>query len=90
MDAAAELDITDDLLVAGVAAGCTIALTAALKYGLGLDASLVARLAPLYVYFLYVFSRKGGPYGRYDTPAAWSVLLVAVTAGTALFYVATG
>ncbi|WP_101297292.1 hypothetical protein [Halegenticoccus soli] len=86
MDAAEELGITDDLQVAAVAAGCTVALTAVLRYGLGLDVGLVARLSPLYVYFLYVFTRKGGPYSRYDTVATWSALIAAVTVGTILFF----
>ncbi|AUX09601.1 hypothetical protein AArcSl_1976 [Halalkaliarchaeum desulfuricum] len=74
----------EDLLVAGVAAGCAIGLTLGFEYVLAASIPLQYRLIPLLVYVVYVFSRKGGPYGRYDTPMAWAVLAVLVTVATAV------
>lgn len=74
----------DDLLVAGTAAGCAIALTLGFEFGLATSLPLGYRLTPLLVYVAYAITRKGGPYWRYDTPNAWSLLTLVVAVGTAL------
>lgn len=73
----------DDLFVAGTAAACAIALTLGLEYGVGTTVPVYYRLTPLLVYVLYTFTRKGGPYGRYDTLSTWIVLTILVTGATA-------
>ena len=75
-----ELDsVRDDLLVAGVAAGCAVALTVTLVVVAHVAVPVWLRAAPIVVYFAYLFSRKGGPYGSFDTPRNWAALTVAVT-----------
>jgi hypothetical protein len=71
--------VSGDLAVAAVAAVCTVGLALVLEAVLGADTSLFVKIAPLYVYFAYLFTRKGGPYTAYDTPLTWSVLTVVVT-----------
>jgi hypothetical protein len=66
----------EDLLVAGGAAGTAVVVTVITEILLDANASLLLRAVPLYVYFLYVFTRKGGPYGSIDTPRNWAVLTV--------------
>ena len=75
--------VRDDLLVAGVAAACAVGLTLSLVVVGGVAVPLPLRTAPLAVYFAYLFSRKGGPYGSVDTPRNWAVLTVLVTIGAA-------
>ncbi|WP_435130219.1 hypothetical protein [Halobaculum sp. D14] len=78
----------DDLLVAGVAAACALALTFGVDVLAGVTVPTLFRAAPLGVYFLYLFSRKGGPYGPLDTTRNWVVLTVAVTVAAAAYVVA--
>jgi hypothetical protein len=66
----------DDLLVAGGAAATAVVVTLLTEIVLNADATLFVRAVPLYVYFLYAFTRKGGPYTDYDTPRNWTVLAV--------------
>jgi hypothetical protein len=70
----------DDLYVAAVASGSAVAATL-LLVAFDADASLLVRSLPLFVYFLYLFTRKGGPYTDYDTPRNWAVLSVASAVG---------
>ena len=66
----------DDLLVAGIAAGTTIGLVIASRIG-GVDGiGGLTTLGPIYVYFGYLFSRKGGPYGSIDTPRNWAIVTI--------------
>lgn len=74
----------DDLIVAGVAAVCAIVLTVSVTYGFETAIPIYLRLSPLYVYVLYVFTRKGGPYSRFDTPPTWIGLTLLVTVATAV------
>lgn len=67
----------EDTLVAGAAAGTAVAVTVVTELLLNLDAPLWLRALPLIVYLLYLFSRKGGPYGSLDTPRTWSLAAVA-------------
>ena len=71
--------VREDLLVAGVAAACAVGLTAALVVLVGVAVPFWLRAAPLLVYAVYLFTRKGGPYGRFDTPRNWAALTVVVT-----------
>jgi len=72
-------DAREDVLVAAAAAGCTVALALA-SAGFGIDASPVIQLAPLAVYFGYLFTK--------DTPLG-SVGYVAWSAASALVALAT-
>ena len=65
-----------DIRVAVVAAGTALLTTGVTEFGLSLDLSAWIRATPLYVYASYAFTRKGGPYTRYDTPRAWIALAV--------------
>ncbi|MFB6175561.1 MAG: hypothetical protein ABEI99_00150, partial [Halobaculum sp.] len=66
----------EDLWVAGGAAGTAVLVTVFTEFLLEVDASLFLRAVPLYVYFLYSFTRKGGPYTRFDTVRNWTILTV--------------
>ncbi|AZH25232.1 hypothetical protein [Haloplanus aerogenes] len=85
------MDIPDavaaDLRVAAVAAGCTVALTLALRYGLGVAVSPLLRLSPVAVYFGYLFLGKGSTGSAFENPRLWMLLTVAVTVGTAAYAV---
>jgi hypothetical protein len=50
-----------DLSVAAAAAVCTVALTLALRFGVGLRPPLLPRLSPLVPYFAFLFSKGSGP-----------------------------
>lgn len=76
---------TDDLRVAAVAAGCTVGLTLALRYGVGRDVAFVYRLLPLGPYFLSLFAARL-PLGDLDTPRTWSVLTVVGTVGLFVYF----
>lgn len=73
----------EDVLVAGTAAVCAVALTLGFEFGLETTVPVSYRLTPLLVYVVYAFTRKGGPYGRYDVPSTWVALVVVVTLATA-------
>lgn len=67
----------EDVLVAGTAAGTTVALALASRFA-SPEIGVVGTLAPVFVYFAYLFTRKGGPYGAWDTARNWAVLAVLV------------
>ncbi|MDZ5810157.1 hypothetical protein U4E84_02155 [Halorubrum sp. AD140] len=72
----------DDLVVAASAGGTTIAV--ALLSGVAgvAEVGTLPTLLPLAVYALYLFSRKGGPYGDLDEPRNWAI--AAALAGAAV------
>lgn len=74
--------LRSDLYVAAAAAVSAIAATIVVEFLLRADLSLFVRAGPLYVYAVYVFTRKGGPYTRFDTVTTWVVL--ALVAGVAV------
>ncbi|WP_348609129.1 hypothetical protein [Halobaculum rarum] len=82
-------DAREDLAVAAAAALGALALTLGLDFLGGVSVSTPARLAPVVVYFAYLFTRKGGPYGSFDTPRNWTVLVVVVTVAAAGYAFAT-
>ncbi|MEZ3114354.1 hypothetical protein RYH80_00235 [Halobaculum sp. MBLA0147] len=63
-----------DLVVAAAAAATAVLVTVVTEVVLGLGVSILLRAVPLYVYFLYRFTRKGGPYASIDTHRTWAVL----------------
>jgi len=81
-----EFGVRDDLLVAGVVAVCLVAVTLTLELLLGLgDVSLFVRIAPLYVYVLYLV------FGDYVPEVVapwvlWSALSVLVSAAVVVGY----
>jgi hypothetical protein len=81
-------DVAADLRVAAVAAGCTVALSLVLRYGLGVSASPLLRLSPLAVYFGYLFLGKGSTGSAFENPRLWMLLAVVVTIGTGAYAVA--
>jgi hypothetical protein len=82
-------DARQDLGVAAAAALGAVALTVGLDLLGGVAVSTPARVAPLVVYFAYLFTRKGGPYGSLDTPRNWTVLVVVVTVAAGGYAIAT-
>lgn len=74
-----QLAVPDDLKVAAVAAGCTVALSLVLTFGLGRSASYFVRLGPLYPYFVYLFASKNAEEGPLTSVGVWSLLTVGVT-----------
>lgn len=85
MSSISESDVTGDVIVAAVAAGCTVALHLGLSVLLDAETSVLVRLLPLAVYFLYTFVGRGAA-APFDTARSWSLLTVAVTACVALYY----
>jgi hypothetical protein len=77
----------DDVLVAAAAATCTVVLTLTVEFGFGGSLTALERLAPLSVYFAYLFSRRGSPHGPLDTPRNWAVLAAVMTGGLAVWAV---
>ncbi|ADQ67153.1 hypothetical protein C499_05338 [Halogeometricum borinquense DSM 11551] len=78
-DSAATIPVSDDLKIAAVAAGCTVAFTLVLRFGLAArNVSFLVRLLPLVPYFLYVFTRRID-LGSLDTVRNWSVLTLLIT-----------
>ncbi|QWC19978.1 hypothetical protein [Halorubrum sp. 2020YC2] len=69
----------EDALVAAVAGATTVALALLSSFTGVVSVATLPTLAPLAVYALYLFSRKGGPYGAVDTARNWAV--AAVVAG---------
>ncbi len=70
----------EDVVVAGTAAAATVALAVVSGLGLIGDVGALATLSPVLVYFAYLFSRKGGPYGSWDTARNWALLAALVGA----------
>lgn len=67
----------EDTIVAVAAAVTAVAITVVTELVLELNTPLVVRAVPLFVYLLYRLTRKGGPYGSFDTPSTWAVVSVA-------------
>jgi hypothetical protein len=68
-----------DAKVAAVAAGSTVVLTVAL-YLLAEPSSVLVRLAPLAVYFAYLFFGKGETGSAFENPRYWIAGTVLLTA----------
>ncbi|MFB6159877.1 MAG: hypothetical protein ABEJ61_01730 [Haloferacaceae archaeon] len=79
-------DVRADLLVAGVAAAATVALTVALRFGVGRSAPPLPRLSPLAVYLLYLFLGKGETGSAVEDPRLWAGLSAVVAAATFGYY----
>ncbi|WP_224335866.1 hypothetical protein [Haloprofundus halobius] len=80
------MDVPDDLKVAAVASGCTVGLSVLLRYGLDVDANIFVRLLPLFVYFLYLFSKDALSETTLGEAVTWCVVTVVATIGALLFY----
>ena len=78
--------VRDDLLVALVAAGCTVVLTLSLRFGAGVRPPLLPRLSPMVPYFGYLFAKRNGPLSSLPT-RYWIGSVVAVTLLAFLFLV---
>jgi hypothetical protein len=70
----------EDALVAAVAGATTVAIALLSSFTGAVSVATLPTLAPLAVYALYLFSRKGGPYGAFDTARNWAVAAVAAGA----------
>ncbi len=77
--------VRSDLTVAAAAAGAALLLTLALELVTARSIGLLPRTAPLFVYFAYAFTRKGGPYTSLDTPRNWALLAAGVAVAVFLF-----
>lgn len=80
-------DVAADLRVAAVAAGCTVALSLALRYGVGVTASPLLRLSPIATYFGYLFLGKGSTGSAFERPRLWMLATVAVTVAAGVYAV---
>lgn len=80
-------DVSDDLLVAVVAAVGALVLAVGLDALAGVPTSTPVRLAPIVAYFAYLFTRKGGPYAAVDTPRNWAILVALVTVAAGAYAV---
>ena len=77
----------EDVMVATAAAISTVVLTLTLEFAFDGSLTTLERLAPLSVYFAYLFSRRGAPRGPFDTPRNWVVLTAVVTTGIGVWAV---
>jgi hypothetical protein len=68
----------EDLVVAASAGATTIAIAVLSGVAGVVDVGTLPPLAPLVVYAVYLFSRKGGPYGPLDEPRNWAIAAVLV------------
>ncbi|MES3162322.1 MAG: hypothetical protein PPP55_12255 [Halorubrum sp.] len=68
----------EDLLVAATGGGATVALAVASSVVEGVRVGTIPALAPIAVYLAYLFSRKGGPYGPWDTAPNWALVAAGV------------
>jgi len=68
----------EDALVAAVGGATTVAIALLSSFTGLISVATLPTLAPLAVYALYLFSRKGGPYGAFDTASNWAVAAVVV------------
>jgi hypothetical protein len=78
-------EVRADLLVAAVVALCTVALSLALRYGLDVTASPLVRMAPIAVYFGYLFFGKGSTGSAVERADLWMVAAVVVTVGVGAY-----
>jgi len=78
-------EVGADLRVAAVAAGCTVALTLALQFGFGVTTSPLLRIAPLAMYFAYLFLGKGPTGSGVENARLWMLATVLVTVGTGVY-----
>lgn len=76
-----DVDVVEDLRVASVAAGCTVALTLLLRFVLRAEVGLLVRLSPLAVYFAYLVFGTGDTGSRIEDARLWIALIVALTLG---------
>ncbi|MFA9518089.1 hypothetical protein ACERIT_12865 [Halopenitus sp. H-Gu1] len=82
-------DAREDVTVAATAAVATVVVTLLVRFSPLSDPGTILRLSPIGVYFVYLFTRRGGPYGELDTARNWAIL-TAVVALVALGYVLLG
>ncbi|WP_434522409.1 hypothetical protein [Halorubrum sp. AS12] len=73
----------EDALVAAAAGATTVAVALLSSFTGLVSVATLPALTPLAVYALYLFSRKGGPYGAFDTARNWAIL-AAVVGGVVL------
>ena len=78
----------EDALVAAVGGATTVAIALLSSFTGLMSVATLPTLAPLAVYSLYLFSRKGGPYGAFDTARNWAVAAAATGAIVVLAAVA--
>ncbi len=78
-------DAQADLTVAAAVAGCTVMVTVVLEYILAAEASIVLRLSPLFVYFVYLFGHRQLPESL-GQPRPWIALTALV--GMAVVFLA--
>ncbi len=68
----------EDLLVAASAGLTTVVLAVVSSVVTAVTVGTLPALAPIAVYLAYLFSRKGGPYGPWDTSRNWALVAAAV------------
>jgi hypothetical protein len=75
-------DAVDDVRVAAVAGGCTVALTLLLRVGLGRSVGTVPLLVPLVVYVAYLVVSRRDPPAPFDAVRTWVGVTLAASLAT--------
>ncbi|WP_435073357.1 hypothetical protein [Halorubrum sp. HHNYT27] len=74
----------EDLFVAASAGVTMVAIAVLSSVTAVVSVGTLPTLAPLAVYGIYLFSRKGGPYGSFDEPRNWAIAAVVVGAAVVI------
>jgi hypothetical protein len=81
------MDVPDDVTVAAAAAVSTVVTALAVSFAVPGDVSVFVEIAPLYVYFAYLFTRRASLPDWFDTVRLW-VALSGLAAAVAIAYAA--
>jgi len=68
------MDVPDDVTVAAAAAVSTVATALVVSFAVPGDVGVFVEIAPLYVYFAYLFTRQAALPDRFDTVRVWAAL----------------
>jgi hypothetical protein len=75
------MDVPDDVTVAAAAAVSTVVTALAAAVAVPGDVSVFVEIAPLYVYFAYLFTRRASLPDRFDTVRIWAGLSALAAVG---------
>jgi hypothetical protein len=81
------MELPDDVLVAAAAALSTVGAALVVGPILQADVSVFVELAPLYVYFAYLFTRRASLPAALDTARTWAALSAVVALGVIVYAV---
>jgi hypothetical protein len=81
------MDVPDDVTVAAAAAVSTVATALVVSFAVPGDVGVFVEIAPLYVYFAYLFTRRAALPEWFDAARTWAALS-ALTGVAAIAYAA--